>query len=257
MTLAKKYLKKHIKNFDLISFLNFMKFLNVTDFSCLTFQPNVSLKSNSSIFENIIFESNEIIIFLNFPISVNLKLLLNKINIKNTNLYGEIINKISKVNNIMLLNIINPNVTFSVIYNNKNFTLCYMENFIKNLFHEYKIKVKFKYTKSFGNFYKPILTIGKKTNKTNDYSNHTQTIKLYCDILIYTDNNLSVIELKKQFSQKLKLLKVNNQISFKIIHIKSFNNIYINKKNTTLNTPIVRLPFFLDANYHAMPFLIN
>ena len=71
------------------------------------------------------------------------------------------------------------------------------------------------------------MTIGKKTNKTNDYSNHTQTIKLYCDILIYTDNNLSVIELKKQFSQKLKLLKVNNQISFKIIHIKSFNNIIL------------------------------
>jgi len=198
MNSFQKYLKDNIKKFDILSFINYIKLLDIHDISEILFIPNISLISHSSLFEDIIFDE-KITVLLNYPISHKINDFLYKTQNK------EVINIFSNCYNFFFSKIFNRQIGS---YTQENFNFNYFFYLIKNIFLDYEIDIKPAYN-NLSSTKNNLLKLGDKLpiNKKCHFYN----------IYIYSDENIS----KKDFYTKYKqsIIMLRKFIDFKIIFL--------------------------------------
>jgi len=213
MNSFQKYLKDNIKKFDILSFFNYLKLLDLYDLSRVLFLPNISFKSTSTFFEEILFHPSnnhpyKITVFINFPLPFNFKIFLNYLKNNNRFLYKEIVNIIASFYQIIFSKLTNNknNYPLNNINGFLNFNLFYY--LAKNIFCDYKIDIKV-VNSSFNAKKKSLFTLGDKLTLNEN--------KDFYIIYIYSDNPILVHEFYNK--HKYVLINLKKHATFKIVNI--------------------------------------
>lgn len=222
-----KYLKYNIKKFDLLSFIHYLKLLDICDINNILFIPNISLRSHSTFFEDIFFD-DKISVLLNYPMPIEIKFFLNSIKDSDINLFNELLNVFSNFYKSAFLNLINSKNYKNSYHQPANYNYVYIIFLFKNIFCDFVIDIK------------PTSCFHDKTNKyiikIGDELNINKS-KLSCIIRIYSEDNLSENDFLNTYKKTLDALK--KFVNFKIINV-------INSKD---NNNLISLPHILKTKY--------